>query len=119
METTVLPVGSTSLVNALERVFPRYGYRTLRSFDLELNGDAQAASCPCGCGYAVLLVFAQKSHMALEGTITVRGASEWSYITLSPIDADSELTARFPTILVEVLQQRPGGDCSPVARGCV
>ena len=109
METTVLNVERSKFVNALEQVLPRYGYRSRRSFDLRLDdGVTQVPlveqACQCGCGFTVLLVYADVPRSGLEGTISVRGIAERSIISLTAPDRDGELEARFPTILVEAVQ---------------
>lgn len=112
METTELNVESRGFVNALERVLPRYGYRSMRSFDLHLDGDAASQialvgqPCQCRCGYTVLMVYANVPHAGLEGTISVRGIAERSIVSLSAPDSDGEFEARFPTILVEAVQMK-------------
>ena len=105
-------MSSSKFVNALERVLPQYGYRSMRSFDLHLDGDAASQiplvgrPCRCGCGYTVLLVYANSPRTGLEGTISVRGIAERSIVSLMVLDRDGELEARFPTILVEAVQMK-------------
>ena len=112
METTELNVESDTFVNALERVLPRYGYHSMRSFDLNLDGDT-ASQVPqveqpyrCCCGYTVLLVYANAPRSELEGTISVRGIAERSIVSLTAPDRDGDLEARFPTIVVEAVQMK-------------
>lgn len=112
METAELNISSSRFVSALEHVLLRYGYRTMRSFDLHLDRDEATylpqveQPCQCGCGYTVLLVFANASQAGLEGTISVRGVDERSIVSLAVPDGKGELEAQFPTILVETVQMK-------------
>ena len=115
METTELQVESSAFVSALEHVLPRHGYRTQRSFDLRLE-DASAPQgarggqpCQCGCGYTVLLVFPDVPDARLEGTISVQGVAERSVVSLLAPNSDGDLTAQFPSILVEAVGMKTEG----------
>jgi hypothetical protein len=124
METTELLVEGGAFVRALERVLSRHGYRIQRSFDKRLDSGtaSQAAQaqwpCQCGCGYTVLLVFPDTPNASLEGTITILGIADRSVVSLLTPDNDGELTAQFPTILVEAMGLRGEGGkacrCDPV-----
>jgi hypothetical protein len=112
METTQLNVQSCTFVNALERVLPRHGYRSVRSFDLHMDDNVvpqprdKATQCSCGCDYTVMLVFANAPGASLEGTISVRGNADAAVVSLSSPEANSEFAARFPCILVEALEMK-------------
>jgi hypothetical protein len=119
METAELNIPSSRFVSALERVLLRYGYRAMRSFDLHLEKDEATypplaeQQCQCGCGYTVLLVFANASQAGLEGTISVRGIDERSIVSLAVPEGEGELEAQFPTILVETVQMKNSEEGEP------
>jgi hypothetical protein len=110
METTELNIPSGRFVSALERVLLRYGYRTMRSFDLHLDKDEPThllqveQQYQCGCDYTVLLVFANTSQAGWEGTISVRGIDERSIVSLAVPEVEGKLEAQFPSILVDTAQ---------------
>ena len=111
-ETTELNMASSICVNALERLLPQHGYRTVRSFDLHLDQDTPThisqvgQPCQCGCDYTVLLVFANTPQAGLEGTISVRGIAARTIVSLIAPKVDGEFVARFATILVEAIQMK-------------
>jgi hypothetical protein len=123
VETVRVEAESSQLVGALERVLPRHGYRTQRSFDMSMSTSTKTAGrcvyhecpdrCPegCACRYTVLLVQSLvRTGMGQTETIAVYGKGGSSTLTLLACDTNSELAAQFAPLLTEALRISAGAE---------